>query len=85
MKYIFHDFSQIRFISSKQIYLFYRNMLYYIDWCIHVNRAVYQDADLYLLDDPLSALDSKVGNQVFNMWGLNILCYHHKHKTLLYK
>ena len=31
------------------------------------NRAVYQDADVYLLDDPLSALDPKVGKQVFNM------------------
>lgn len=28
-------------------------------------RAVYEDADVYLLDDPLSALDSEVGKQVF--------------------
>lgn len=32
---------------------------------IAVARAVYADADVYLFDDPLSALDSKVGRQVF--------------------
>ncbi|KAL4478039.1 hypothetical protein ABPG72_013478 [Tetrahymena utriculariae] len=29
-------------------------------------RAVYADNDLYLLDDPLSAVDSKVAKQIFN-------------------
>lgn len=28
-------------------------------------RAVYQDRDLYLLDDPLSAVDSHVGKHIF--------------------
>lgn len=28
-------------------------------------RTVYQDADLYLLDDPFSALDANVSQQVF--------------------
>ena len=28
---------------------------------ISIARAVYADADVYLFDDPLSALDSKVG------------------------
>ncbi|KAJ7325678.1 hypothetical protein OS493_029102 [Desmophyllum pertusum] len=28
-------------------------------------RAVYSDADIYLLDDPLSAVDTKVGRQLF--------------------
>ena len=28
-------------------------------------RAVYSDADLYLLDDPLSAVDSHVGKHIF--------------------
>ncbi|CAM9904704.1 unnamed protein product, partial [Hapterophycus canaliculatus] len=28
-------------------------------------RALYSDADLFLLDDPLSALDAEVGKQVF--------------------
>jgi len=27
--------------------------------------AVYQDCDVYLLDDPLSAVDSHVGRQLF--------------------
>ena len=29
-------------------------------------RAVYQDADTYLLDDPLSAVDSHVGKHIFD-------------------
>ena len=29
-------------------------------------RAVYAAADVYLLDDPLSAVDSKVGQHIFN-------------------
>ena len=28
-------------------------------------RAVYADADVYLLDDPLSAVDAKVGSEIF--------------------
>eukprot|EP00892_Ulva_mutabilis_P008206 jgi/Ulvmu1/5758/UM025_0012.1 len=32
---------------------------------IAVARAVYANADVYLFDDPLSALDAKVGRQVF--------------------
>ena len=29
-------------------------------------RAVYQDKDMYLLDDPLSAVDSHVGKHIFD-------------------
>ena len=29
-------------------------------------RAVYSNADIYLLDDPLSAVDSNVGKQLFH-------------------
>ena len=29
-------------------------------------RAVYSDADIYLLDDPLSAVDTKVGRRLFD-------------------
>ena len=32
---------------------------------ISLARAVYVDADVYLLDDPLSAVDVKVGQQIF--------------------
>jgi len=32
---------------------------------VSMARAVYEDADIYLLDDPLSALDSQVGSKVF--------------------
>jgi ABC-type Mn2+/Zn2+ transport system ATPase subunit len=33
---------------------------------ISVARAVYQDLDLYLFDDPLSAVDAHVGKHIFN-------------------
>lgn len=33
------------------------------DLCVF--RAVYQDADVYLLDDPLSAVDAEVGKHLF--------------------
>ncbi|GBM27210.1 Multidrug resistance-associated protein 1 [Araneus ventricosus] len=32
---------------------------------VSIARAVYQDADIYLLDDPLSAVDSHVGAHIF--------------------
>ncbi|XP_039674707.1 multidrug resistance-associated protein 4-like isoform X3 [Perca fluviatilis] len=32
---------------------------------VSLARAVYQDADIYLLDDPLSAVDAKVGRHLF--------------------
>lgn len=32
---------------------------------ISLARAIYQDADIYLLDDPLSAVDPEVANKVF--------------------
>lgn len=33
---------------------------------VSLARAIYQDADIYLLDDPLSAVDPEVGNQIFS-------------------
>ena len=33
---------------------------------VELARAVYSDADIYLLDDPLSAVDSNVGQQIFH-------------------
>lgn len=32
---------------------------------INLARTVYKDADIYLLDDPLSAVDTRVGKQLF--------------------
>ena len=37
---------------------------------IFILRAVYYDADIYLLDDPLSAVDAKVGKQLFQQYAL---------------
>ena len=33
---------------------------------VNLARAVHADADVYLLDDPLSAVDGKVGEHIFN-------------------
>lgn len=33
---------------------------------INLARAVYSEADVYLLDDPLSAVDTHVGKHLFN-------------------
>ena len=33
---------------------------------ISLARAAYSDSDIYLLDDPLSALDQKVGKEVYD-------------------
>ena len=32
---------------------------------VSLARAVYRDADIYLLDDPLSAVDSTVGKHIY--------------------
>jgi len=34
---------------------------------IQIARAVYQDADIYLLDDPFSAVDAHTGTQLFKV------------------
>lgn len=33
---------------------------------VSLARAVYQNCDIYLLDDPLSAVDSHVGKEIFD-------------------
>lgn len=33
---------------------------------VSLARAVYQNYDIYLLDDPLSAVDSHVGKEIFD-------------------
>uniref|UniRef100_A0A2P2JCN5 ABC-type xenobiotic transporter n=1 Tax=Rhizophora mucronata TaxID=61149 RepID=A0A2P2JCN5_RHIMU len=47
---------------------------------IQIARAVYQDADIYLLDDPFSAVDAHTGTQLFQDCLMGVL----KHKTVLY-
>ncbi|CAL5382544.1 unnamed protein product [Camellia sinensis] len=47
---------------------------------IQIARAVYQDADIYLLDDPFSAVDAHTGSQLFEDCLMGIL----KEKTILY-
>ncbi|KAK6934570.1 ABC transporter-like, ATP-binding domain [Dillenia turbinata] len=47
---------------------------------IQIARALYQDADLYLLDDPFSALDAHTGTHIFKECLLRLLAT----KTVIY-
>lgn len=47
---------------------------------IQIARAAYQDADIYLLDDPFSAVDAHTGTQLFEECLMGIL----KEKTILF-
>ncbi|GMH17812.1 hypothetical protein Nepgr_019653 [Nepenthes gracilis] len=47
---------------------------------IQIARAVYQDADIYLFDDPFSALDAQTGSHLFKECLLGLL----KAKTVIY-
>ena len=40
---------------------------------VSLARAVYQDYDIYLLDDPLSSVDAQVGAQIFHQCFLGVL------------
>lgn len=46
---------------------------------INLARAIYRDAAIYLLDDPLSAVDSRVGKNIFQ----DILLGYLKEKTVI--
>ncbi|PON71767.1 ATP-binding cassette containing protein [Trema orientale] len=47
---------------------------------IQIARAVYQDADIYLLDDPFSAVDAHTGTELFKDCLMGIL----REKTILF-
>ncbi|KAK4592482.1 hypothetical protein RGQ29_016861 [Quercus rubra] len=47
---------------------------------IQIARAAYQDADIYLLDDPFSAVDAHTGTQLFEECLMGIL----REKTILF-
>ncbi|VFQ76859.1 unnamed protein product [Cuscuta campestris] len=47
---------------------------------VQIARALYQDADIYLFDDPFSAVDAHTGTHLFNECILGLL----KSKTIIY-
>ncbi|XP_073385743.1 ABC transporter C family member 5 isoform X2 [Physcomitrium patens] len=47
---------------------------------VQLARALYQDADIYLLDDPFSAVDAHTGTYLFNEYVMRAL----RNKTLIY-
>eukprot|EP00949_MAST-11_sp_MAST-11-sp1_P004034 g4034.t1 len=46
---------------------------------LSIARALYADADVYILDDPLSALDAKVAREIYD----NAICKRLREKTVL--
>ena len=46
---------------------------------MNLARACYSDSDIYILDDPLSAVDVRVGKQIFHACIRSLL----KEKTVL--
>jgi len=42
---------------------------------VQIARALYQDADIYLLDDPFSAVDAHTGSHLFKVLLFNLYCY----------
>ncbi|MQL85374.1 hypothetical protein Taro_017897 [Colocasia esculenta] len=47
---------------------------------VQLARALYQDADIYLLDDPFSAVDAHTGSELFKEYILTALAY----KTVIF-
>ena len=48
---------------------------------VNLARAVYRKADIYLLDDPLSAVDSAVSRHIFEKYVLFMILIHISHKN----
>ena len=48
---------------------------------VNLARAVYREADVYLLDDPLSAVDTAVGKHLFEKYEF---CKSVKHAWVIY-
>lgn len=46
---------------------------------INLARAVYKNADIYLLDDPLSAVDTEVGKHLYDQ----CICGYLKNKSVV--
>ena len=42
---------------------------------VNLARAVYHDADIFLLDDPLSAVDAAVARHIFDKWITSLLLW----------
>jgi ABC-type multidrug transport system fused ATPase/permease subunit len=40
---------------------------------VQLARALYQDADIYLLDDPFSAVDAHTGSELFKVILINLV------------
>jgi len=40
---------------------------------VQLARALYQDADIYLLDDPFSAVDAHTGSELFKVKNIQIV------------
>jgi hypothetical protein len=55
-------------VLSKQAIALYLSLSLYlfIYLCLSLARALYFDADVYMLDDPLSAVDARVARILFN-------------------